>query len=489
MTEPELKSSANSFIAAAFAALTADRAIPTSVQHHRLQTHVDFSGQKIRGLTEYEVLEDQILTTCPELFPKDQDDHQRRFTVSLYLSTFLEECVDRCSLYNDYDLSSPAVTETVDELLTVLSGAPYDFVRARHVSHLTTQTGRELQIGDVTIVPENGSEQNPVRRIRREIPCADKAWKRIAPAPFRKPHSLLIAREAVEETGFRTGSTLREVLDRFVLVACLLRCGTVQPNYEVAGTSTAITHIPATYKDLASNEWVSVLRRTIRLTGDEGEAIAALSKLIDDADIKREGMIRTSFDAALKKFSRLDDTTDPFEQLVDLATALEGVVLGGSKENEGLTLRLSSRIAALLAAHDDPAQVLFNDVRQLYSLRSVIVHGGELTEKNFRKTLNAISSVPSESEETNILVMLGHAIDRLRDILRRSILARLCLAAGPDPLWPLKGDNTPVDAVLSDEQNRATWRAHWRKYLTALEVGYAADRARPAVFSLGPEDR
>ena len=389
----------------------------------------------------------------------------------------------------DYSPSSPAVTETVDELLTVLSGAPYDFVLARHVSHLTTQTGSELQIGNVTIVPENGTAQNPVRRIRREIPCADKAWKRIAPNPFRKPHSLLIAREAVEEPGFRTGSTLREVLDRFVLVTCLLRCCTVQPNYEVAGTSTAITHIPATYKDLASDEWVSVLRRTIRLTGDEGEAIAALSKLIDDADIKREGMIRTSFDAALKKFSRLDDTTDPFEQLVDLATALESVVLGGSKENEGLTLRLSSRVAALLAADDDPAQVLFNDVRQLYSLRSVIVHGGELTEKTFRKTLNAISGVPSESEETNTLVMLGHAIDRLRDILRRSILARLCLAAGPDPLWPLKGDNTPVDAVLSDEQNRATWRAHWRKHLTVLEVGYAADRARPAVFSLGPEDR
>lgn len=59
----------------------------------------------------------------------------------------------------------------------------------------------------------------------------------------------------------------------------------------------------------------------VRLTGNELDAITGLGKMIDDADIKREGMIMTSFDAALKKFI-VDDTTDPFEQLVDLATAL-----------------------------------------------------------------------------------------------------------------------------------------------------------------------
>ncbi|MFC0449220.1 hypothetical protein [Rhodococcus jostii] len=82
---------------------------------------------------------------------------------------------------------------------------------------------------------------------------------------------------------------------------------------------------------------------------EESAANTGLGRMIDDADIKHEGMILTSFYAALKTFA-LADTTDPFEQLVGLATALEGVILGGSMDGVGLTSRLSSRVSALLAA-------------------------------------------------------------------------------------------------------------------------------------------
>ena len=42
----------------------------------------------------------------------------------------------------------------------------------------------------------------------------------------------------------------------------------------------------------------------------------------------------------------------------------------------------------------------------------------------------------------------------MRDLVRRAILARLCLAAKPDPLWPFAGDAT-VDAILADDAQRA----------------------------------
>ncbi len=75
------------------------------------------------------------------------------------------------------------------------------------------------------------------------------------------------------------------------------------------------------------------------------------------------------------------------------------------------------------------------------------------------------------------------AADRMREIVRRAILARLCLAEtrnGVEPLWPL-GGSTPVDAILADDATRAAWRAHWRDRLAELGAGSAAEKAEAAV--------
>jgi len=101
-------------------------------------------------------------------------------------------------------------------------------------------------------------------------------------------------------------------------------------------------------------------------------------------------------------------------------------------------LRLRSRVAVLLAVNDDPARALFNDVDHLYRLRSKLVHGGQISEKELRKIIGRISTVPTEAIENRFGVALGYAVDRMRDLVRRAILARLCLAAEPHPLWPFE---------------------------------------------------
>jgi hypothetical protein len=88
----------------------------------------------------------------------------------------------------------------------------------------------------------------------------------------------------------------------------------------------------------------------------------------------------------------------------------------------------------LLATDADPARAIFDDVNHLYRLRSKLVHGGQITQKELRKRIGLISTVPAESIEHRFSVALGYAVDRMRDLVRRAILARLCLAAGPDPL-------------------------------------------------------
>lgn len=219
-------SAAKDFVSVAFVALTTDHAIPTSSHHRRLQAHVDFSGNDIQSLPEYTALEHQILTTYPEPFRDSKTDKDSKFTISLYVFRFLEECVARCSLGSNYDPSSSIIDATIDELTTILSGTPHDFVLARHLSHLTTHSGKELRMGSVTIVPENDAVGDLEERIEQEAPCASTAWKRISPNLFREPHSLLIVRETITAGRHRTGDDLREELDKFVLVACLLTAGT-----------------------------------------------------------------------------------------------------------------------------------------------------------------------------------------------------------------------------------------------------------------------
>lgn len=146
--------------------------------------------------------------------------------------------------------------------------------------------------------------------------------------------------------------------------------------------------------------WLDTLvRRTVRLTGLEGGAFAALGDLIGAAEVNREGMVVTSFDVAVSKFNRSHSSDSPYEHLVDLATALEAVLIGSERDHEGLTLRLRTRVAALLATDDDTGKALFDDVGQLYGLRSKIIHGGQIKQKELRKIIGRISTVPDDAVE------------------------------------------------------------------------------------------
>lgn len=232
----------------------------------------------------------------------------------------------------------------------------------------------------------------------------------------------------------------------------------------------------------------TLVRRTVWLTGDEAPVFTAISDMIDAADISRDGIVATSFDVALSKYNQSHTIGSPYEHLVDLATALEGVLIGAENEGEGLTLRLCTRAAALLAREDDPATAVFNDVKALYSLRSKLVHGGHVTEKDLRKVFTRVSTVPADDAEHRFGMALAHAVDRMRDLVRRAILARLCLAENPDPIWPFTGQ-TPVDAILADDPKRDTWRRHWHTRLAALGADYASGKPRAAVDTISPEDR
>lgn len=145
-------------------------------------------------------------------------------------------------------------------------------------------------------------------------------------------------------------------MERFLLLVRLLTAGTVQSYYEVTGTSTLISRMSPIMGTFRKGMLDSLVRRAIRITGEEGPAVAKLGELLRTVDVKREGMVATSFDVALDKFNRSHLPNSNFENLVDLATAFEAIMSGGESDNEALTLRLRSRAAALLATNRDLAR-------------------------------------------------------------------------------------------------------------------------------------
>jgi hypothetical protein len=483
-----LRRSCRAFVAAAFDALREEHVIPTPIFHPYVAVGRDYFGDTVRAVAEYHTLETQLEDAYPERFAGPVPRPHAEFATT-YIFSLLEACVARCARDENFDADSPAVEESIDELLAVLDMSSNEIVCCRHVSHLTTTSGAEVQIGEVAVVPEPQQWGQLVARIEREINGAARAWNRDDPRPYDPPHSLLITREISDDPEpYEVANRLSARIERFLFLARLLTAGTVQSAYEVSGTTTLIARMNPLMSTFRKGWLDALVRRTVRLTGDEGAAFEALGDLIDAADIKREGMIATSFDVALSKFNRSHSSDSPYEHLVDLATALEAALIGAEKETEGLTLRLRSRTSALLATHDDSARALFDDVGLLYGLRSKLVHGGQIKQKDLRRIIGRISTVPSEAVEHRFGVALGHAVDRMRDLVRRAILARLCLAAEPDPLWPFEGD-TPVDAILADDAQRATWRARWHERLAALGVVYAAGPPSSTVDFLSQEDR
>jgi hypothetical protein len=473
----------------AFAALADEHVLPIPRYHAHMAVGRDYFGGDIMPLAEFAALEVLLDQRYVERFAEPLKREHGEFAKT-YIFGLLEACIARCAQAGDFTPTGPAVEGAIDELLEVLGIRTYELVCARHVSHLTTGSGTEIQVGDVTIIPEpEGSYGFLADRARREIPGAPRAWNRDLPRPYDPPHALLIIRETTDAADpYAVRSRLSARLERFLLLARLLTAGTVQSVYEASGMTTLIARMKP--QILMSNKGMldTLVRRTVRLAGDEAPVFTAVSDMIDVADIKRDGIVATSFDVALGKYNQSHTTSSPYEHLVDLATALEGVLIGAENEGEGLTVRLCTRAAALLARDDDPAPAVFNDVKELYGLRSKLVHGGQITERHLRKVLTRLSTVTVDDAEHRFGMALAHAVDRMRDLVRRAILARLCLAEHPNPTWPFTG-HTPVDAILTDDRERDAWRRQWHARLAALGADYAGGKPRAAVDTISQEDR
>jgi len=473
-----------SFIGAAFPALEERHVIPTPPYHPYVQVGRDYFGEDVSG-PELEELEAMLQVMYPERFADPLTREHAEFP-HFYTFSFLEGAIRRCAGAGDdrYEPDTPAVQESVDEIIRVLDSPEYTMTCCRAMSHLTTKGIEPVAIGDITIYPES-STRDLLERTRDFIPTAGSAFNRERPFFYDPPHSLIVTgTQTTEPDPYGVAATLAGRIDRFLLIARLLYAGTHESAWQVAGASTLISRLHPLYRTFQKSNMPNLLmQRVVEFAPDHARAITALSDFVDAAVVKRDKMVATSFDIALHNYTRSHQQGDYYDRIIDLATALEAILTGSDDETEGVGLRLRTRAAALLWTESDPGRAIFDDVKHLYNLRSRLVHGARIAEKDLLKWLKAVSTVPDNAMYG---VAFSFATDRLRDLVRRSFLARLCLASGNDPLWKFEM-SAPVDAALSDETERARWRQSWRDSLASLGVAEAADPAIRAMDPLAPK--
>jgi hypothetical protein len=131
-------------------------------------------------------------------------------------------------------------------------------------------------------------------------------------------------------------------------------------------------------------------------------------------------------------YDRLPAQSDT--KLVDLITATESL-LGTGVE---ISFRLSFRIAGILAGSDSERVTIFDEMRDFYSTRNTVVHGGAL-ETRHRAHLE---NYPA-----------------LRDYVRRLLVAYMHLATTSGHGYEPKPLRKRLDFILQDTQQRSALRA------------------------------
>lgn len=481
LSDEDVRAAATAFLSAAFTVLEEQRVVPRPRWDPYLRVGRDYWGPDLMFLPEFKRFEQVLNTHFSERFDKPLGARGREFPNG-YAFGLLEACIARLTVRDEaFDSESATVRTCIDELLRTLAAPEHEVACCRLVSHMTTGDGAPAEIGNVTVVPISVTPSSAWRdiddQLEQVIPAATVAFNRDRPLAHDPPESLLVVRGRSAADSFEEMTRLSSEIDRFMMLIRLLFAGTAEPFFEVRGETQLVRYVSPVFAQFRRSRR-SLIRRTTRLSAADSAPISALGELIDTLGVERTNMVVTSFDMALLKFSSSYLGEPWFEQVVDLSTALEAVLSGTHKEDIGLRLR--SRASALLSGPGDPGRDIFQDVGELYGLRSELVHGGTLKLKRVRKALQRLAT-PSAGMMEGVQVALG--VDRLRDLVRRAILARIILASGYEPLWPLRGD-VAVDAALAEDAERDRWRSTWREELAAIGAASAADRARPAADAL-----
>lgn len=476
-----IDSLARAFLASALAVLRREHVVPTPPYHPYLQVGRDYFGDSVMRTREFAELERAVAERHPRF--SDATPLMERDFANGYIFSFLEAFVAEATLRGeDLSPSAPAFGKCLDSLMAATHDEDSEVACCREVSNLTTTGGEILEFEDVTVVPLTAPPHDHTREadriIDRVIPHAQSAFGRDSAGSWDPPHSIVIAQRS-SSAPFQMAKALTGRIERFLLAVRLLHAGTCGSLYEVQGGTTLVRRFRPMLMNFrgsaGSISEASMLSRTAHLAPRDVVRFAGLAEAIASVDGAPQHMLVSPFGVAKHRFLMSYHAHAWHEQIIDLAISLEAALSGTAKRS--VIERLKVRGAALLATGNDPADDIRRDIGILYKLRSWLVHGNALDQDSFSEFIKSISAVPNESLPGEAI---DHAVDRLRDLVRRALLARIFLATGDPPLWKLEHDEG-TGACLDDPDIADSWRSSWHNALEDLDALAAVDRPQVAV--------
>ena len=474
---------ARNFLARAWAVLEEERVLPASRYRFHLRVGHDYFGDLDNSA--FEELEAAIQAAYPR-FAGTVPMSERAYAAT-YIYGFLQVCIARLTRDGNGVLEfGPIVDGCLADLHVALAAESTGLACLRMTSHLQTHDGKSLTLAGLTLRPLRGESyswrQQVVEIFDAAMFGAGQLVEETAPFVYAPPECIIAAQGKGPEGSVDVALSKR--ISAFLMAVRLLTAGTCHSVYEVRGGTQPVTSNPQLHLFRGalpdSGSQTSMLRRVASLSAADEGRIGGLQTLMEAARKPQQDMVFTSIGMAAERFTVSFHAHDWSEQIVDLATAFEAALSGVDKQD--VLLRLRTRATALLATDKDPAGAIFKDIGLLYQLRSALVHGGTMSTKTLRKIIQPLSTVPPDAP---MGLAVAYAVDRLRDLVRRTLLARFALAGGDSPLWPLNRDDG-VDAHLADDTTRAQWRQAWRAELASIDAAAAIDAPAGAVWAVRP---
>ncbi|MXV89587.1 MAG: hypothetical protein F4121_03865 [Acidimicrobiia bacterium] len=365
----------------------------------------------------------------------------------------------------------------------------------RGVSDLSTTDGHPLRIGEIQIVPGPFHSVAAVNRaIAEHVAGAETSldgyW---FTGPPQEVTLLVTSRDDLFNPWESSVQSVLNDLTRFMLIVQMMQLTSCRPLFDVFGP---------TRHEHGSDPWLhvsgpferrpSLYARQARIDTShvpQFEALSTMLGTIEQREAERarrfneetqKRVVRTVWQFATGYFVRSHSEVDWYRTLVDLTTGLEAALSEKADHIENIVIRLRQRAAALLATEQDPPRNIFRDVGTLYDLRSIVVHGSDLRETRLDTLINRLSTAPADSTWA---LDRDIALDRIRDLLRRTLLARLCLAGEGAVRWDygervvIDDKEIRIDELITDDHHRHVLREYWQRRLRELDCAQAFEPA------------
>lgn len=445
-----------------------------------------YGGQSVMSLDEYHQLEEALKSTFPGRF---EGPIGVRDMTSNYAFSVVEGAVVQAALgQHEFGLKPDDLTVVVNEMLDLAQRDRDRVIAARVLTDINVDA--PFYTGSVEMRPVGSWGLNDAYRdINSFIPGAGPMLD--SDIGYRTTGSFsyaLLRTDTDAPTGTRidTGYSVASsyALARLDTLTSALRLATSATSQAVVDITSAPGRVRLYGPEIFRHEVerVGMIQRIGHIQPDQAPAVAALADRL--AAWGGDDQNPHSLGVAVNRYGRSFQARAWFDMLVDVAVGLEAALLGGSEQEE-IGLRLRSRSAVLLATPTDPPARIYDDIKRIYGLRSLVVHGSNPTTKELEAQAYKISSTERTTWQG---VKWALALDRARDLLRRAVLARgFLLDAG---LWPAgkKARQFDVDARLIDPVAREEWRQSWRGALEQMGLASSADEAPPAALEVALPD-